>query len=381
MTEKLTSLSQQYPVVAVTGPRQSGKTTLVKATFPNLAYASLEDPDVREFARTDPRRFLASLKGGAVLDEVQRVPDLLSYIQTEVDLDDRPGRFVLTGSANLMLLEAVSQTLAGRVAMLTLLPLSLSELQGAAALSLEETLFRGFYPRVHAMGRDPTEWYANYVTTFVERDVRNIMAIGDLDRFQTFLRMCAARSGQLLNLSSLGADAGVTHNTARSWLSLLEACYITRRLPPYFRNLSKRLVRTPKLYFLDPGLLCYLLGIHDPGTLMTHAARGPIFESFVFAELLKAAFNRGRLPRIYFYRDHRGLEVDFLVEDRSGLIPVEVKSGTTIASDFFKSLNEFYCLTQRRGMLVFGGDRDEDRFEAQVIGWRGVMGLADSISW
>ena len=381
MTEKLTSLSRQYPVVAVTGPRQSGKTTLVKATFPNLAYASLEDPDVREFARTDPRRFLASLKGGAVLDEVQRVPDLLSYIQTEVDLDDRPGRFVLTGSANLMLLEAVSQTLAGRVAMLTLLPLSLSELQGAAALSLEETLFRGFYPRVHAMGLNPTEWYANYVTTFVERDVRNIMAIGDLDRFQTFLRMCAARSGQLLNLSSLGADAGVTHNTARSWLSLLEACYITRRLPPYFRNLSKRLVRTPKLYFLDPGLLCYLLGIHDPGTLMTHAARGPIFESFVFAELLKAAFNRGRLPRIYFYRDHRGLEVDFLVEDRSGLIPVEVKSGTTIASDFFKSLNEFYCLTQRRGRLVFGGDRDEDRFEAQVIGWRGVMGLADSISW
>jgi predicted AAA+ superfamily ATPase len=377
ITRSLRELARQYPVVTVTGPRQSGKTTLVKAAFPRLPHVSLEDPDVRDFARTDPRRFIATWSKGAILDEVQRVPDLLSYLQTEVDRDETPGRFVLTGSANILLLKAVSQSLAGRVALLTLLPLSLKELRDAKAepADLETMLFRGFYPRIHAHGLGPTAWYAGYVTTFLERDVREILAIGDLERFRTFLRMCAARSGQLLNLSALGNDVGVTHNTARSWLSVLETCYIVHRLPPFHGNLGKRLIKTPKLYFLDTGLLCYLLGIHDAATLAIHSHRGAIFESWVCSELLKSSFNRARVPVLHFWRDHAGREVDFLAGDEASPVAIEAKSGATVAQDWFKGIRDWRDLSGRPSgpaWVVHGGERVEPRSEVRVVGWRSL---------
>jgi len=391
LTEVLHSRASQYPVVTLTGPRQSGKTTLVRTAFPEHAYASLEDPELRSYATTDARGFLRQFTGPVILDEAQRVPDLFSYIQVFVDEEDQPGRFILSGSQNFLLLRSISQSLAGRTAVLHLLPFSLSELRGRPPFPLDklgrelpepgrtagegllETLIRGFYPRIHDRGLEPGVWLADYVRTYVERDVREIINVVDLETFDRFLRLCAARNGQLLNLTSLSTDCGITHTTARRWLSILEASFLVALLRPHHRNFGKRLIKTPKLYFLDQGLLCYLLRIRSPEELRFHASRGAIFESFVVAELTKAALNLGREPDLYFWRDATGHEVDILIDQGATLVPVEVKSGETVTGDFFTGLTFFRDLAGAQSTpaaLVYAGDRTFEQRGVKVYSWQ-----------
>lgn len=370
-------LAGGYPVVAVTGPRQSGKTTLVRAMFADRPYVSLEDLDEREFADQDPRGFLARFPDGAVLDEVQRAPGLFSYLQTRVDQERRNGLFILTGSQQFDLLSSITQTLAGRVALVPLLPFTLGELQagGQAPGSLEELLFTGLYPPVHDRELEPGIWYANYVRTYVERDVRQMINVRDLSAFQRFVRMCAARTGQLLNLSTLAADCGITHNTARSWLSVLEASYLVHVLQPHHRNFNKRLVKTPKLYFYDPGLAAWLLGVQTPAQLVMHPQRGALFETWVVSEMLKARFNRALASNLYFWQDRSGHEVDVLVEQGGTLIPVEVKSGQTVVADFFRGLEKWAEIAGDAGgrpWLVYAGAQRQSRSSVEVVPWQQI---------
>ncbi len=386
----LKKVALQYPVVTLTGPRQSGKTTLVQAAFPEHEYASLEEPDVRAFALEDPRGFLGQFTGGVILDEVQRVPDLFSYIQTLVDREDAPGRYILSGSQNFLLLRSISQSLAGRSAILHLLPLSLGELQAREPFPLEklghelperrpahssdvmDVLLRGFYPRIHDKDLDPSTWYSGYYQTYVERDVREIVNVGDLESFGRFVRLCAGRTGQLLNLSSLASDCGITHTTAGRWISILEASFLVSLLRPYHTNFGKRLIKSPKLYFLDTGLLCYLLRIHSPEDLRLHGSRGPIFESFVVSELLKNFLHRGQEPDLYFWRDSTGHEIDALIDQGDERVAIEVKSAQTVASDFFAGIDFWRNLVgdpEAPAALIYGGDRSYQRRGVSVLSW------------
>lgn len=370
----LRRLARHYPVLAVTGPRQSGKTTLARATFPRRPYVNLEEPDTRDFAVHDPRAFLGQFPGGAVLDEAQRAPQLFSYLQSMVDADRRPGRFVLTGSQQFGLLSGITQSLAGRVGLLHLLPLSLAELDRATRpRSLEELLWRGLYPPVVAGRVPPGTWYADYFATYVERDLRQLVNVRDLMSFRRFVRMCAARTGQLVNLSSLAADCGVTHNTAKAWLSVLETSYIVRLVAPYHRNFGKRLIKAPKLYFLDPGLAAALTGIREPRELATHPMRGPLFESWVIGELLKHGCNRGETPELHFWRDASGNEVDLVTERAGALLALEIKSGRTIAGDWLGGLERFARVSAAaQRMLIYGGDEGQKRGGVTILGWRDV---------
>jgi predicted AAA+ superfamily ATPase len=366
----LRALARKVPVVTVFGPRQSGKTVLCRAAFPRKPYANLEAPDVRQFALEDPRGFLRRFPSGALLDEVQRAPELLSYIQAEVDERRAPGRYVLTGSQQWLLSERVSQSLAGRTALLRLLPFSLAEMRGRyPAGSLDETLLRGFYPRIHDARLRPAQALADYVETYVQRDLRLLANVRDLSLFVKFLGLLAGRAGQLLNLSQLAGDAGVSHTTARQWLSLLEAGFIVHLLPPWFANLGKRLVKAPKLYFVDVGLACYLLGITAAAQLARHPLRGALVENLVVIEALKAFHNRGLAPRMHFYRDSNGNEVDLLLEHGAALYAVEVKAGATVAPDFVKGLAKFSGLMAGRlggGAVVYGGESAQQRGAFQV---------------
>lgn len=368
-------LAGQYPVVTVTGPRQSGKTTLVKSIFPDWGYVSLEEPDIREFASIDPRGFIAAFPKHYILDEVQRAPDLFSYIQTHVDDLGEQGIYVLTGSSNFGLMAGISQSLAGRVAILELLPFSFSELEQAGRLpgSIEELMFTGAYPRIYDMNLEPSRWYSNYVATYLERDVRQIKNVTDLSAFQHFLKMCAARSGQILNLSALGNDCGITHNTAKAWLSILQTSYIVYLLRPHFKNFNKRLIKSPKLYFYDSGLLSYLLGIPSPVSLNTHSHRGCLFETWVISELLKGRMNRGLKENIYFWRDNVGHEIDCVAEKGDRLLPLEIKSGKTVSSDFFKGLAFYIELSKELAVqptVVYAGETDQPRKNGNVLAWR-----------
>jgi hypothetical protein len=373
--ETLISLAAGYPVVAVTGPRQSGKTTLVRAVFPGHAYTSLENPAQREFAESDPAGFLKTFDKGVILDEVQRCPRLFEWLQGIVDEVREPGRFVLTGSQQFGLLSGITQSLAGRVALLNLLPLAASELRTASLLpsSLDEALFHGGYPPLHDRHLDPGIWFANYVQTYIERDVRQLLNVRDLSQFQRFLRLCAGRTGQLLNLSSLGEEAGVSHNTSREWISVLEASFILHRLPPYHRNFNKRLVKTPKLYFHDTGLVVWLLGIESARQLSTHPLRGPVFETWVVGEFLKRRLNTGRPSNLSFWRDRSGHEVDLLVESPEGIQPVEIKATATPTADALRGLEQWRTMTgqpEPRPCLIYGGDTPQRRTESDIIPWR-----------
>ncbi len=373
-----------FPVITLTGPRQSGKTTLCRAAFPELAYRTLEAPDVRLHALEDPRGFLAGLRDGAILDEIQRAPELTSYLQVMVDEDPTPGRFVLTGSEHLSLTQATSQSLAGRTAILHLLPFDRAELRAAGRGDDEllETLWRGAYPALFDRDLEPGPWLSAYVAMYLERDVRRLLNVGDLSAFQTFVGLCAGHVGRVVNLSALGGDAGVSHNTAKAWLSVLEASFITFRLQPWHRNLGKRLVRRPKLFFWDTGLLCQLLGIREPRELDRHPLRGAVFENMVVAELAKANHHRGERPRMWFYRDQRRLEVDLLLEQGLEVVAVEAKSGRTIGGDFFAALAAFAALrretseaAETRCVLVYGGDEHQRRSVGEAVPWRDVDGL------
>ncbi len=360
LQEELEALARDYPVVTVIGPRQSGKTTLVKATFPQKPYVNLEALDTREVIEADPRAFLSQYAEGAILDEIQRLPSLLSYIQTIVDEKDQKGMFILTGSHQLELHHAISQSLAGRTALLTLLPLSLKELQDAQiTLSLDEYILKGGYPRIFKDHLDPTTAYRNYFQTYVERDVRQILNVKDLAQFQKFIRLCAGRIGQLINFESLCNDVGVSSKTAKEWLSILEASFIIYRLQPYYENFGKRAIKTPKLYFTDVGLACYLLGIKEINQLTRDPLRGNLVENLIFLELLKARVNQGNDPDLYFFRDSHGHEVDLIFQSGNELIPIEIKSSQTFHKEFLENLHFFQELAgtrSKKGYLIYSGN-------------------------
>lgn len=370
----LARLAKRYPVVAITGPRQSGKTTLARAAFAGKPYVSLEDPDQREFATNDPRGFLGNYPEGAVLDEVQRCPELFSYLQRVVDERRRAGLFILTGSQQFGLLAKISQSLAGRIGLVHLLPFSLGELKRARRVpgKIELLLFRGLYPPLYDKRHDPLSWYANYTLTYLERDVRQLINVRELGTFQRFIRMCAARTGQLLNLSGLANDCGITHNTAKAWVSVLEASYIIFLLQPYHRNLNKRLVKTPKLYFYDPGLAAWLLGIQAAEQLTTHSMRGALFETWVVCELLKKRYNQALPANVYFWRDRTGNEVDVLCEEGERVSPMEIKSGQTITEEHLAGLRAWVELAGEIAVnprLVYAGGTRYVRSGVEILPW------------
>ena len=368
-------LAKGFPVVALTGPRQSGKTTLARQAFPDKPYVSLEDPEERDFAMADGRAYLARFPHGAIIDEAQRCPPLFNYLQGVVDERGRRGEFVLTGSQQFGLMSRITQSLAGRVGQVQLLPLSLLELSaaGLAPDSLAQTLWRGAYPALHVHGVAPLDWFPNYVATYVERDVRQLLTVRDLSLFQRFLRMCAARTGQLLNLSALAADCGITHVTAREWITVLEASYVVYLLRPYHRNFGKRLVKTPKLYFYDTGLAAWLLGIKSAETLAAHAQRGALFECWVIGEMIKREFNAGYPADFYFWRDNVGHEIDLLRPQGQLIQPIEIKSGGTFAPDWLDGLQRFVQVVAAEAGtpgLIYGGHASYARGACQVLGWR-----------
>ena len=362
----------QYPVITVTGPRQSGKTTLCREVFADKPYYSFEDLDNRIFAQQDPRGFLAQILEGAVLDEIQNVPDLVSYIQTFVDEVQQPGMFILTGSRQFEMMESVSQSLAGRTAVARLLPFSYGELyEEKAPDSINQMLYAGFYPRIHDKGLNPTEALSFYLSTYIERDVRQLLAVSDLDRFSVFIRLCAGRTGQLLNMHSIGGECGVTHNTIKSWLSVLQASGIIKLLKPWHANIGKRLVKSPKLYFLDTGLACFLLGIQKPEHLVGHPLRGALFETFAVSEAYKQFDHSGIAEWLWFYRDSNGNEVDLLTGNDAQLAAWEIKSSMTVSTDFFKGLNVLSKTTNcvQRKAVVYCGEREFEQFGTRCIPW------------
>lgn len=375
--DTLRALARYYPVVAVTGPRQSGKTTLARAVFADLPYLNLEEPDVREAAAADPRGLLGHYPDGAVIDEAQRAPELFSYLQARVDEDRRLGRFILTGSQQFGLHSGISQSLAGRVGYLHLLPFSLEELaQAGGPPSLADMLLAGGYPPIHDRGIPPGIWFGDYVRTYVERDVRQLVNVRDLGQFQRFVRMCAMRVGQTLNLSALAADCGLTHNTAQAWITVLEASYLVFRLPSWHRNLGKRLVKAPKLYFYDTGLAAWLAGLTSAEALGLSAQRGPLFESWVVGEAMKYRFNRLNDATCHFFRDSGGNEIDLVAERAGRVAAIEIKSGETLAGDWFAALDKFVALAKGASpFLVYGGDRSLRRGEVSVHGWREIPQL------
>ena len=379
----LIRLAGQFPVVTIIGPRQSGKSTLAKMAFPDKPYISLEQLAMRDFALTDPTGFLNTHgKDGAILDEIQRVPGLLSEIQVRVDArPELKGAYILTGSHQLLLMESVTQSLAGRTALLKLLPFSLAERsEFADGVAIPELLFTGFYPRIIADALDPVEALSFYIASYVERDVREILAIKDLALFSRFLRLCAGRTGQILNASSLAADAGINHNTARSWLSLLEASFIITFLQPHHNNFNKRLIKAPKLYFWDVGLACHLLGIEHAGQVASHPLAGALFETFVVTELMKQRLNRVREPSLYYWRDNAGHEVDLLHESATGIIPLEIKLGATIQRDAWKGIDYYRALNPLAapGVLIYGGSEQQERSSGlRVVGFQQIGDLMD----
>jgi predicted AAA+ superfamily ATPase len=381
---KLHELAGYYPAVIVTGPRQSGKTTLCQMAYPKKPYVSLEAIDMRDFAANDPRGFLSEFADGAVIDEIQHAPELLSYLQGEVDSRPDPGRFILTGSQHFALSQSISQSLAGRCGISVLLPPDLEELTQFPEPpdDLFHMLWQGSYPRIYDQRIPAHQWLSDYVMTYIQRDVRQVINVGDLQAFSGFLKLCAGRTAQEINLSKLGSDAGVSHNTARSWLSVMETSYIVHRLPAWYANIRKQIVKAPKLHFFDSGLVCYLLGIREPEQLRLHPLRGAIFESWVISEIYKHCVHKGLQPNLFHYREARGPEVDLLIEEGQHLCAVEIKSGATVNKDFFKNLNQF---SERAGkaretstvsnFVVYGGENNQTRSNAKVLSWRHVHGI------
>ena len=384
MERALVARSKKLPAIAILGPRQSGKTTLAQKAFPQHMYINLEDLKNRQFAQEDPYAFFKTYANeyGIILDEIQEVPSLLSYIQVRVDQEQKPGYFILTGSQNFLVNEAINQTLAGRISLFTLLPLSIRELQQASLLpvTIEELIFKGQYPRLYSSNLNSMEMYPDYIRTYIERDIRSLKNIMDLSVFQKFIGLCAGRIGQLLNMTSLANDAGISLATAKSWLSLLEASYIIFLLQPYHTNVGKRLVKTPKLYFYDSGVACSLLGIESAAQLTQHYLRGGLVESLLIAELYKERYNQGKVPRLYFWRDKLGHEVDCLIIQADKQIPIEIKAGKTPGSDYFDGLDYWYTINKKNphGYVLYAGDETQERSLGKLVSWRSLSVMQDS---
>jgi predicted AAA+ superfamily ATPase len=372
--EKLIQLVEKFPVVSVTGPRQSGKTTLLKTHFPDYHYETLEDPDTRLFAQSDPRRFLRSGEK-MIIDEIQRVPELFSFIQSISDSSNMNGQYIISGSQSFLLNQHISQSLAGRVAILTLLPLSLTELQnhGLSVDNYEDYIYKGFYPRLYDKKIEPIDFYPNYIQTYIERDLRLLQNIQNLTLFIRFLKLCAGRIGQLLNMSSLANDCGISINTAKSWLSVLEASYVIILLQPHHINFNKRLVKMPKLFFYDTGLASSLLELHSANQLSTYYLRGALFENFILAELLKNRFNAGFKNNCFFWRDNKGNEVDCLIDDGIKLTPIEIKSGHTFNQEFFKNINYWNKISGNsieNAFIIYGGAISRKTQNGMLLAWK-----------
>jgi predicted AAA+ superfamily ATPase len=371
-----------FPVICITGPRQSGKTTLAKLAFPRKKYLSLEDPDIALLARSDPRGFLEAWPNGLVLDEAQYVPELFKYIKTMVDKNPKPGMYIITGSQQFNLMEKVTESLAGRAAFLTLLPFSVAELESAELCGEEpfEIMLKGLYPPLYDRDISAGDFYSAYITSYVERDIRQLVNVKELSTFQKFIKFCAARTGGILNLSSLAADCGITHNTAGAWLSALEISGIIFLLRPYFNNFGKRLIKSPKLYFTDPGLACRLLGIQTTEQLFLNPLRGGLFESFIIAELVKNRLNQGHNPGIWFWRDNTGMEIDCLIEENNKLLAIEIKSGKTFSEDMTDGLQHWGRISdgsagKREFALVYAGSQKSNYKEIKLIPWKDIADL------
>lgn len=379
ISEKLLQLAEKFPVVSIMGPRQSGKTTLARELFPEHTYFNLENPDHREAARVSPRDFLRQRNKGIIIDEAQYVPEIFSYVQIEADERNQSGEFILSGSQNFLLMEKITQSLAGRVALFHLLPFSAEELKDTSyhQTSALGYMIQGFYPRLYDKQIAPEDYYPAYIQTYVERDARQVLNIADLGAFQNFIRLCAGRIGQLFNQSELAMLAGVDQKTARRWLSILQTSFLAFTLPPYFRNFDKRIVKTPKLYFWDVGLACSLLGIRSSEALEQHFARGALFENFVIVEILKGFYNRGIRPNAYFWRDSSGNEIDLLLDEGGKIYPIEIKAGQRIHADYFKGLNFFNKLSgvdPGSSYLVYDGSQNISSPQANIRTWDNLPG-------
>ncbi len=383
----LLELAKSFPAIAIMGPRQSGKTTLAKQAFPHYAYVTLEDLDMRMAAQEDPRSFFDTYakKDGLIIDEIQEVPELLSYMQGIIDQAHKPGRFIITGSQHFLMYEKITQTLAGRIALLTLLPLSVDELKEANLLpdTIEPLLIKGFYPRLYSQIMPVQIWYANYISTYVEKDVRQILNISDVVKFQKFIKLCAARVGNLINYADLARDCGITPHTAKDWISVLEASFIIKIVTPYHNNFSKRLVKSPKLYFYDTALICALLGIKTEEDLLIHPFKGAIFESFVMSELFKHSFNKAELPNLYFWRDTQGKEIDCIIEKAFGVtIPIEIKARKTIVENFFETGSQWKSISNQpttSTYIIYSGNETVHRKTGTAISWKNISEFIDSL--
>lgn len=374
-----------YPVVTLLGPRQSGKTTFVKQTLPDYDYVNLEDPSSRQLISIDPKAFFEQHANGLILDEIQRMPELLSYIQVLVDeKPEKTGLYVLTGSHQLALHAAISQSLAGRTALLTLLPLSLSELnEENNALPLDELLLKGFYPRIYQKNLNPLEAYRYYFQTYIERDVRQIIQVRDLSQFEKFIKLCAGRIGQVVNLSSLSNDVGVSAQTIQQWLSILEASFIIIRLPPYFENFGKRIIKSPKLYFIDTGLAAFLLDIENAKQLARDPLRGFLFENLIIIDLIKQRYAQGQNIPFYYFRDQHGHEIDLLIKKANQFIGIEIKSSQTFTPEFLKGLEFFSHLTGDRfekGYIIYNGSIEQKIKKYQLLNYKSCANLEEKLS-
>lgn len=381
LTNVLIEATKQFPVVFITGPRQSGKTTLLQHTFPDFRYVNLEEPELRQWAKEQPKDFLAHNHTPLIIDEVQRVPELFSYIQLIADNKNNTGMFLLSGSQNFLLMAQLSQTLAGRSAILNLLPFSLNEINFInTSQSTNEIIIRGFYPRLFDSVNNLSLFYQGYVSTYIERDVRQLANIGNFNDFTRFMKLCAGRCGQLLNISSLAQESGIAYNTCKTWLSYLSTGFIIRLLQPYHKNYNKRIIKSPKLYFLDTGLLSYLLGIKDIGTLAVHPFRGQIFENLVYVELLKQRLNKGEESNIYFWRDNHGTEVDFIIDNSLNINCIETKSGTNFQPAYLKNLQQFskYVSEIQQQFLVYDGNVERNINNVKLLNWKHLAAIPES---
>ena len=379
LSEILTSIIKKMPVITLTGPRQSGKTTLVKQCFSDFTYLNLEETDKKEIALTDPRLFFEIYKGNLIIDEAQNVPDIFSWVQVITDSGSGNRKFVLTGSQNFLLLERISQSLAGRSAILHLFPFSMEELEKTLfeLKNYKDYVFKGFYPRLYDHDLNPVRWLDDYLVSYIERDVRTILNIGDLIQFQRFVRICAGRIGQLVNFSQIGNELGISYHTVQKWLSVLESSFIVFRLQPWFSNYNKRIIKTSKLYFYDTGLACNLLGIRGSDEVNIHFMNGALFENLIISELEKAFYNTGQRPSLYFWRDNSGNEIDCLIESGQKLIPVEIKSGTTFTDSWLKGIRFFQKLAgninPEDSFLIYGGIENQVRPDCNVVSWKDAV--------